>query len=262
MKKYFVVSDVHGFYTQMKSALDEVGFDKDNPDHIFVSCGDLLDRGSQPVDCLRFVNSIPSDQKILICGNHETLMDAMLNRMDALSYDFSNGTFQTVVDSYYDKTIIHGKGIDYFTWFKKWKQWKDYRKSCVDFYETPKYVFVHGWIPCKSDDPNPYHARKINYSSIEDWRNGNWEYARWINGMEAWYQGVRVEGKMVVCGHWHTSYGHSKLHSDGVEFPNKYSTNPEHRYANFDPFVDNGIIALDGCTALTHKVNCVVLEDN
>lgn len=71
-----------------------------------------------------------------------------------------------------------------------------------------------------------------------------------------------MEGKTVVCGHWHTSYGHSKLHSDGVEFPNKYSANPEHRYANFDPFVDNGIIALDGCTALTDKVNCVVLEDN
>ena len=48
MKKYFVVSDVHGFYDEMKKALDNAGFDIANPDHIFVSCGDLLDRGRQP----------------------------------------------------------------------------------------------------------------------------------------------------------------------------------------------------------------------
>ena len=79
--------------------------------------------------------------------------------------------------------------------------------------------------------------------------------------MEAWHQGVKVDGKTIVCGHWHASFGHSKFHGDGVEFPNERSTNPEHRRANFDPFVDDGIIALDACTAYSHKVNCVVLED-
>lgn len=45
--KYFIVSDVHSFYDEMMTALNESGFDKTNPDHIFVSLGDLLDRGDQ-----------------------------------------------------------------------------------------------------------------------------------------------------------------------------------------------------------------------
>lgn len=41
-RKYFVVSDVHSYYKELMKALNENGFDKDNPSHVFVSCGDLL----------------------------------------------------------------------------------------------------------------------------------------------------------------------------------------------------------------------------
>ena len=44
-KKFFVVADVHSFYDEMKQELDTAGFDINNPDHILVSCGDVLDRG-------------------------------------------------------------------------------------------------------------------------------------------------------------------------------------------------------------------------
>lgn len=33
MPKFFVVSDTHGFCTLTKKALDEAGFERDNPDH-------------------------------------------------------------------------------------------------------------------------------------------------------------------------------------------------------------------------------------
>ena len=33
--KYFVISDVHGFYNEMKNALDEAGFEPNNENHIF-----------------------------------------------------------------------------------------------------------------------------------------------------------------------------------------------------------------------------------
>ena len=46
-KKFFVIADVHSFYTEMKRALDVAGFEINNPDHILISCGDALDRGSQ-----------------------------------------------------------------------------------------------------------------------------------------------------------------------------------------------------------------------
>ena len=45
MAVFFVVSDVHSFYDEMMIALKEKKFNINNDNHIFVSCGDLLDRG-------------------------------------------------------------------------------------------------------------------------------------------------------------------------------------------------------------------------
>ena len=74
MKKYFVVTDVHSYFTLMKDALEQAGYDKANPNHIFVSCGDLLDRGDESAAILTFVNSIPKSRKILI-GVKELLIN-------------------------------------------------------------------------------------------------------------------------------------------------------------------------------------------
>lgn len=145
---------------------------------------------------------------------------------------------------------------------RKHPDYNEYINSTVDYYEDDKHIFVHGWIPCKSNDSNMYHARGIKYTFDENWRNGDWKRARWINGMDAWNQGIKVDGKTIYCGHWHTSWGHSKLHNLGPEWDNKYSTNPEHSKAHFEPFCDNGICAVDACTAYSHKVNVVVVEDD
>jgi hypothetical protein len=48
MKKYFIVADVHGYFDILNQSLKEAGFDENNPEHFFVSLGDLLDRGKQP----------------------------------------------------------------------------------------------------------------------------------------------------------------------------------------------------------------------
>ena len=39
--KYYVVSDVHGFYTPLVSALKEKGFFDDKEPHKLIVCGDL-----------------------------------------------------------------------------------------------------------------------------------------------------------------------------------------------------------------------------
>ena len=54
MNKYFVVSDVHGFYDEMIKALNEAGWDKNNPNHYIISCGDVFDRGTQPKEVMKF----------------------------------------------------------------------------------------------------------------------------------------------------------------------------------------------------------------
>ena len=258
--KYFIFSDVHSFYDELIRALNNAGFDKDNPEHVIVSLGDLLDRGSKPLQCLKFVNNIPAGRKILIRGNHEDLMEEMILRNESKQHDWHNGTIQTALDlAGYGLTTF--RDLDVFKEMKKNPDYNEYINSTVDYYEDDKHIFVHGWIPCESNDPNMYHARRVEYTFDENWREGDWKRARWINGMDAWNQGVKVDGKTIYCGHWHTSWGHSKLHKLGPEWNNKYSTNPEHRKAHFEPFCDNGICAVDACTAYSHKVNVVVVEE-
>ncbi|MBR6657532.1 MAG: metallophosphoesterase [Oscillospiraceae bacterium] len=46
MPKFFVFSDVHGFYSMFMEALDNAGYDKNNPEHWLISCGDNFDRGN------------------------------------------------------------------------------------------------------------------------------------------------------------------------------------------------------------------------
>ncbi len=81
-----------------------------------------------------------------------------------------------------------------------------------------------------------------------------------------WSNGIREEGKTIFCGHWHTSWGHAYLHNYGVEFvddnndPTVLFPGTVWPFACFDPFIDDGIVAMDACTALSHQVNVVVRE--
>ena len=72
--KYFVVSDIHSFFDEFKKAIDKAGFDPKDENHTLVICGDLFDRGRQPIELIRYLNhEVP--RKILIRGNHEDLFE-------------------------------------------------------------------------------------------------------------------------------------------------------------------------------------------
>ena len=240
MKKYFVIGDVHSFGTEMKKALKEKGWDINNPDHIFVSLGDLLDRGNETIECLQFVNSIPRERKILIRGNHEDLLQECLDRGEFYYHDLHNGTVKTVMNlcGLNEKDYFNKEYHQCFQQAKENPELRLYLNSLQDYAEIGDYVFVHGWIPSKK--------------KYKDWHLGDWKEARWFNGMEKWIQGARLEGKTILCGHWHTSWGHSVLEKKCSEFGDD---------ADFSPFIQEGIIAIDGCTAYTGIVNCVVLEN-
>lgn len=241
MKKIFVVSDVHSYYDEMLAALNKQGFNRNDPDHIFVSLGDLLDRGPAPLKCLTFVNSLPIDRKILIRGNHEDLLEECLSRRDFSMIDIHNGTMDTVL------SLAGSKGYDlyqkdthtFFSLVREKPILTEYLSVLRDYAEIGEYVFVHGWIPSRKKSPG------------KDWRFGDWNRARWFNGMEKWKQGARLSNKTILCGHWHTSWGHSVLEKRGAEFGKK---------ADFSPFIQPGIVALDACTDYSHQVNCFVIE--
>ena len=43
--RYYVISDVHSFYSESVQALSEKGFFEDKSPHKLIVCGDLFDRG-------------------------------------------------------------------------------------------------------------------------------------------------------------------------------------------------------------------------
>jgi calcineurin-like phosphoesterase family protein len=226
----------------MIDALTKADWDIDNPDHIFVSCGDLLDRGWHPEECLDFVNNLPKDRKILIRGNHEDLLDEAIKRGFLEYYDYSNGTATTV------QLLNHNPSMENpMLKFEHNIKYKTYKESLYDYYQVQNYIFVHGWVPNSYNKVDP------------TWESGDWESARWDNGMKKWHFGAKIEGKTIVCGHWHTSWGHHYIRESSPEWDEQDGIK-----ANFDPFIDNGIIALDACTAYSGKCNCyrIDIEDN
>lgn len=239
--KYFVSGDIHGFYDEWQSALKEKGFDINNPNHKIILCGDLFDRGHQPKEIIDFVLK-HKDKVILIRGNHEDLMEQMIERNSSDYVDLCNGTAQTIVDLYPEWQISE------FDLKKivKATRLQEVLDMCVDYYETKHYIFVHGWIPIVENC----------YLYDSDWRTArkeHWEKARWTNPVEMFRYEIYEPNKTIVCGHWHCSALWHELN------PNQYEEFGDK--ANFEPFITKNMIAIDACTTYSHKVNVVVLED-
>lgn len=239
--KYFISSDIHGFFNEWQNVLNKKGFDLNNPEHKIILCGDLFDRGNQPKEIIEFVLKY-KDKVILIRGNHEDLMEQMIERNSSDYGDLCNGTAQTIVDLYPEWQISE---FD-LKKIAKVTRIQEVLDMCVDYYETTHYIFVHGWIPIIENC----------YLYDSDWRTARkerWEKARWTNPVEMYRYEIYEPNKTIVCGHWHCSaLWHEQNPDEYEEFGDK---------ANFEPFITKNMIAIDACTTYSHKVNVVVLED-
>ena len=63
--KYYVVSDIHGFYKEMIESLKEKGFFDDKEPHKLIICGDLLDRGKEIDELVKFVLDLMKNDEVL-----------------------------------------------------------------------------------------------------------------------------------------------------------------------------------------------------
>ncbi len=252
--RYYVIADPHSFFSEMKAALEEKGFFTDPEPHKLILCGDLFDRGTEALAMQEFVlEQLRKKQVILIRGNHEDLALSLLDSWHLGSYlarhHRSNGTVDTVFQLtgseptellYNDERI--GKRFLRSPYIQR------IIPEMTDYFETPHYIFVHGWIPCTTPEEEQYHY-------LPDWRQATqeqWRNARWINGMEAAHLGITEPGKTIVCGHYRCAFGHANYESQGTEAERK---------ADFSPYYGPGVIAIDGCTAQSGRVNCIVIDD-
>jgi serine/threonine protein phosphatase 1 len=236
--KYFVSSDVHGFYDEWIVALNEKGFDITNPLHKIIFCGDAFDRGNQPVEVYKFLKDLKEhDKLIFIRGNHEDLLfDCVkdLKEFDGCAHfhHYLNGTIDTV------KQLSNANLLEEVLEF--------INKNSLDYYETSHYIFVHGWIPiienCYLYDENWRNARKERF-----------EKSRWINSLDMYKYQIYEPNKKIVCGHYHCSaFWHELNPKEFDEFGDK---------ENFEPFINDKMIALDTCTVHTRRVNCLIIDD-
>ena len=110
MSKYFVSSDIHSAYTPWMKALNEAGFDKNNPDHKIIVCGDLFDRMNETVQVYNFAKEMDEQGRfIYITGNHEWLLKECVNEIRQgfvpERHHFSNGTVKTICQFFWE--ILH-----------------------------------------------------------------------------------------------------------------------------------------------------------
>ena len=245
MSKLFCISDVHGFYGSMKSALDKAGFDENNPDHWLIGLGDYFDRGRQPIEVMRYLHNLP--RKVLVRGNHEKLLVDCCKRGDVLMHDVQNGTAQTIAD------IGRSNDWDYACDYVL-KRTRPFLRSMVNYFESQHYIFVHSWIPVINKDGKPaYYTRGRSFDFNPDWRNASqedWDAAMWGNPFDMAARGL-LPDKTIVFGHWHTSYPR-----------NWREGKPEFgEGADFSIYYGDGYIGIDACCAHSKKINCLVIED-
>lgn len=252
MPKFFVVSDIHSYCEPFKMSLDAEGFDPTNPDHWLIICGDCFDRGPDSVKLLHFLMSI--ENKVIIKGNHDILLENLCERGFPYSHDKHNGTVKTV--QHFGGSLLPS---DFYKSCEiTWNKLARYRELLVNYFETENYIFVHSWIPTNvtydERASKPWHQIGKTYSYKEDWRNATekeWEEAMWGNPFELANQDLNKTEKTIVFGHWHCSAGHRMLGNCNDEF----------EYAIWEPCYFKNTIGIDRCTAHTGEVNVLVIED-
>ncbi len=235
-KKIFVVSDVHGHYSLLKEALDEVGFDKENENHLLICCGDYFDRGRENVEVLKFFERLKN--KVLIRGNHEDLLLKLLQTGKFLQHNYINGTM-TTLENFFGKYSINpvDDTIDFSGKTRTVDRICEFIGETVNYFETKNYVFVHGWLPDNAG------TTEIRAKIIDE----AWEKSRWTKWTDKYDDERPLKDKILVCGHVPTAYANFFL---GKSIEDKYGI-----------FYGNGMIAIDAGTFDSKQVNVLVLED-
>lgn len=283
--RYFVVSDVHSFGHILSDTLSAGGFEIGNPEHKLIVCGDIFDRGPDTVFTYEYLKALPKDQLILVRGNHELLYMELLKKPLPERFDYSNGTVRTfchiagfntdILDrAFIAEELLAAGNLNLTTLDKQYKaNWRKVKQAVKKseitkfimsdrwqwYFETKDMVFVHSFVPFKVRPGYEFMLNDFGQPPIEfcdydpDWRKadeGAWQTASWGCPWQQFRAGLfKEEGKTLVCGHWHTSDFFWQL--DDIPI----------RQADSPIYNNHGLIGLDACTALSKRINLLIIDD-
>ena len=239
--KIIAVSDIHGHYTELLTALDGAGYKKDDPDQLLVVCGDCFDRGKENKKVFDFLLSVP--RIVIIRGNHEDILKNVLLRKALTDTDFYNGTHNTVLE--FLRSEDGRRMTEEETNAVIENVYLPFLDSTRNYFETENYVFVHGWLPFDIDgDGDPVPA------DLETATEEQWYEARWTSWFDAIENGLLDIGrKTVVCGHLAT------------RFACEYGFLPDRSPDDSSIYYGENFIVIDSNVMSSGRINVLVLED-
>ncbi|XMB71727.1 metallophosphoesterase [Mycoplasmatota bacterium WC30] len=229
MKKYFILSDIHSQYDLLIDAINRIGFDESDQDHILIIAGDVLDRGKQGDAVIRYLENLIILNRVLgVVGNHDAFLIDILNhnyKLDRVKFNIEmNGFKETlklgITEADFEITeatldIIRETFESKYAIFTKWL------RELPLFLEYANHVIVHGFLDF----------------SLSDWRDTTSHYAVWERG----YNNVIPDTfkKKIIFGHT----------------PNSHINNQN------DIIYDGKKIMIDGGAASGVQINVLVLTD-
>lgn len=260
-KKLFICSDIHGYYKEMKEALDEAGFNEKNDNHMLIVLGDVWDRGPDALALYEYLKPLTESGKAVVTrGNHEKFfMDFLEGPVSSFNYIY-NGTAETIADFWHRTAPFESwctlegdcnpTQESYAKWAKicrneineEYPELLSWIKSQPRYFETKHYIMTHGAIDTKVPEWHYPHCYKYN---LEDWD------ALDFNDGSFFGESIVNTDKTIIIGHFGTRFLREKY---------KYPLEPEHE----DDILtrdDGRVIALDATTVLSHKINVLVVED-
>lgn len=256
--KYFVFSDVHGDYEALMRAVAEYGYNADNAGHTLVSCGDNFGRaqtqyGKGSKEVFEYLTSAEhKNAPVCIKGNHELILKNIIAKRRISLDDINNGEGATVCsflgrEQPQDRLDISISMYD--AYFLQKSPLYEWLLNSPYYFETNNYIFVHGFLPYDFAEEKKFFVE--NFAKVEEsvWVDAccNDALPLLIRKFETDFpQGV---GKTVVFGHCHNSTLR-KSFPDGCADENSVWKNERLK-----------LIGLDCNTALTHRIEMIVVED-
>ena len=260
-KTIFVVSDIHGDYDALMKGLKDAGYDENNSTHLLISVGDEFDRGASSLAVYDFLKRLSDEDKaIVLRGNHSSFIIDYLDGTSISPFNYlRNGTDETLADFLHETRPFESycllNNIEEPTYgdFAKWisiakeeineefPELLEWLKERPYYYETKNYIFTHASIDINAKDWHEPHC--INGHFVD------WDALIWDDG-SFFDEDIENTDKTVVIGHFGTAHLRKMYHIKDGKDP--------HSILYRD---DGRVIAIDATTALSHKVNVLVIEN-
>ena len=247
-RKIFAVSDVHGCCDALKRSLEQAGFAANDESCLLIVIGDCFDRGVENREVFEFLKAIRN--KIIIRGNHEDMLEQILDKRHIGKAGFANGMDSTVYSFFGERAIGELDVYHPFSYKLNFsgrestvEELKQFLSQTYDYFETENYIFTHGWLPVDfTEEGNCFIKGNFRYETPTEWKR-----ARFMEWYRMYGADAMLKGKTIVCGHRTSRF--ACLVGETRE-PDDYS-----------PFFAEGLVAIDSATIQSGLVNVFVAED-